>query len=148
MKVILIKDVAKVGRRHEVKDLSDGYARNFIIARGWGIVADEKNLARLKNWQEQSGTDKKIQKDLLQKLLAHLGEKAVVISRKANEQGHLFASLHAADIAAALREQCRIAVTPEMIDLPAPIKAVGEYQIDLKAAERVGRFPLRVEGIK
>lgn len=153
MKIILTKDVAKVGRRHEVKDLADGFARNFIIARGLGVVADEKNLAKLKSWQNQAAAEKNIQAELWQKLVGEIGERALVITAKANEQGHLFASLHAGDISRVLREQLRLEIPPEMIVLPEPIKTLGEHEVEIKtapslASDGAGFLKIRVEAIK
>lgn len=128
MKIILTKDVAKVGRRHEVKELADGFARNFIIARGLGVVATEKNLAKLKS----ESVEKKVQGDLLDKLLLELGDKVIKLEAKASDKGHLFASIHLVDILKALKAQHRLEITESMILLDEPIKTVGEHKVELK----------------
>lgn len=134
MKVILLRDVAKVGRKYEVKELADGFARNFIIARGLGIVADAKNLDKLKGWQAKGNGDQKI----------ILPSEPVQITAKANDQGHLFASIHAEQITEATKKQFGIEISPEIIDLSEPLKAVGKYELKLKTTSpEQGR--LRVE---
>lgn len=128
MKVILIKDVAKVGRKNEVKDLADGFARNFIIARGLGLIANDKNLAKLK----AEGAEKKVQSDLLEKLLTDLSGKIVKIEAKANNKGHLFASIHLADILHTLKAQHSLEIPEAMIVLSEPLKIVGKHKVELK----------------
>lgn len=123
MKVILTKDVAKVGRRHEIKELADGFARNFIIARNLGVIADEKNLKKLKIWQQEDGDKNKT---------GPTGEWAIKIIAKASEKGHLFASIHPEDISQALQKQHHLEIPAEIILLPEPIKALGNHQVELK----------------
>ena len=127
MKVILTKDVAKVGRKNEVKELADGFARNFIMARGLGVMADAKNLTKLK----AEGVKKEVQGDLLNKLLLALSDKVIKLTAKANEQGHLFASIHLADILQALKQQYRLEIPETMVIFPEPLKAIGDYRVAL-----------------
>lgn len=132
MKIILLQDVSKVGRKFEVKELADGFARNFIIARGLGLLADQKNLARVEKLKKQQITEVALQQDLLEKTLADLAGATLTISRKANPEGHLFAAVHVEDVAAALRTQFHLDLNPKMIHLPEPLKTVGQHQVEIK----------------
>ncbi len=145
MKVILLQDVAKVGRRHEVKELADGYARNFIIARGLGIVADKKNLAKLQAMKTQAHSEAAVQEELLAKVLAKLKAAKPIIKAKANPEGHLFAQIHAAQITELLAKTERVNLKPEQIIIPKPIKTVGEHQLKIKTPSGEGEFRLVVE---
>jgi large subunit ribosomal protein L9 len=140
MKVILTKDVAKVGRRHEVKELADGFARNFIIARGLGVLATEKNLAKLK----AEHVEKAVQGDLLDKLVSGLSNKVVKLEAKASDKGHLFASIHLAQILQALKDQHRIEIPESMVILPEPLKTVGEHHIQIKTPHSKGEFLVQI----
>jgi large subunit ribosomal protein L9 len=142
MKVILTKDVAKVGRRHEIKDLANGFARNFIIARGLGVMADAKNLAKLKT----EGVEKVVQNDLLNQLLIDLSGKVIKLEAKANDKGHLFASIHLVDILKALKQQHRLEIPETMVIYDDPIKAIGEHEIKIKSSAGIGK--LKVEIVK
>lgn len=128
MRVILIKDVAKVGRKNEVKELADGFARNFIIARGLGVLATDKNLAKLK----AEGAEKKVKIDLLDQTLLDLENKVIKLEAKANDQGHLFASIHLADILTALKQQHRVDIPESLVIYSEPIKTVGDHRVELK----------------
>ncbi|MCC6290951.1 50S ribosomal protein L9 [Candidatus Nomurabacteria bacterium] len=145
MKIILTKDVAKVGRAYEVKDLSDGFARNLIIARGLGLPATEENLKRLRKEKDQREMSSKVQTELLEGALEQLEGLVVKISVKASDTGHLFAGLHERDIRAALKEQTHLNLPEEMIILEEPIKTVGERVIKLKTGPIEGQFKLLIE---
>lgn len=143
MKVILVKDVAKVGRKNEVKELADGFARNFIITRGLGVVANERNLAKLK----AEKVEKIVKGDLLEKLLLGLSDKVVILKAKANDKGHLFAGLHLADILAALKAQHRVEIPESFVIYDEPIKTIGEHELKIKTSSSVGKLKVVVEVI-
>src|SRR3989338_4311122 len=137
VKIILLCDVAKVGQRYEVKNLTDGFARNFVLARGWGMGADQKNLAKLEILKRARSAGRPAGPDELAKRLTELTE-PLTITARANEQGHLFAKIHQTEIAAALGQKLNLKINPDLIILDEPIKQVGEYQVELKR----GKVPL------
>ncbi|MEA1929427.1 MAG: 50S ribosomal protein L9 [Patescibacteria group bacterium] len=144
MKVILLQDVSKVGRRHEVKETADGFGRNYLIARGLAILANTKNLKKLDSMKQHQGEADKVQQDLLDKALAGLADKALDYSAKANDEGHLFAGIHQNDIVAALEKERGLKLSPEAIQLDEPIKTLGEHTIEIKTDQSSGQFTLRV----
>jgi large subunit ribosomal protein L9 len=132
MKVILLKDVAKVGRKFEVKELADGFARNFIIARGLGQVATESNLKRLeilKSEKQKNGAGAR-----------DLNGVKIILSAKANEEGHLFASIHKEEILKELQRQEGISLEIKQLELPEPIKAVGEHEVKVNYDAKTSTF--------
>ncbi len=132
MKVILLKDVAKVGRRYEIKELADGFARNFIIARGLGEVASAANLKRLeilKNEKQKSNTTGR-----------DLQSVTITLNAKANDEGHLFASIHKEEILNELQRQEGIKLELKQVELPEPIKAVGEHQVRVNYDAKTSTF--------
>jgi len=147
MKVILLKDVAKVGRRYEVKELADGYARNFIIARGLGIMVDAKNLKKLEELKKKVGVTQQLEGALLTKQLEELKGLKVHLKAKANPEGHLFAGIHPNQIVKQLQAEQGISFPAESILLEGVIKSIGEHQVKLKIADQVGQFLLVVEGL-
>jgi large subunit ribosomal protein L9 len=147
MKIILLKDVAKVGRRYEVKELADGYARNFIIARGLGMMADQKNLKKLEELKKKVGVTKQPEGVLLAKQLEGLKGLKVHLKSKANPEGHLFAGIHPDQIAKQLQIEQGINFPPESIILDKAIKSVGEHSVKIKIADQVGQFSLVVEAL-
>lgn len=133
MKVILLKDVAKVGKKFDVKDVSDGYALNFLIPQGKAKTATTDGLAKVEVLKATADAERKIQEDLLAKNMHEIDGKVIEIKEKANDKGHLFAGIHKERVAEILSESVHFSVEPTCIELEKPIKEVGEYDIVLKA---------------
>ncbi len=146
MKVIFLKDVPRVGRRYEVKNVSDGYARNFLFPRKAAEVATSDALASLEKRKTAAAGEQKVREDLLMKNLADIDGVIVTVSEKTNEKGHLFASIHTDKIAKALKAQTGLDVEPAHISLDEPIKAIGKHAIAVKVGNKKGSFTLVVEG--
>ena len=93
MKVILLKDVAKIGRKYDIKNVADGYALNMLIPRGLAVVATEQAMKKVETLKVNDTTDKKIQTELLLKNLEVIKNLTLNLKEKANEKGHLFAGV-------------------------------------------------------
>ena len=144
MRVIFLQDVPRVGKRHEVKDVNDGYAMNFLLPRKLAEVATPKNLAELERRKKEIVVEKEIQAELLEKNLEELKDKIVHIQAKADDKGHRFARIHKKEIAEALARE-RMQVSEEYIDLEKPLKTLGEFEIQVKVGEKKSSFKLIVE---
>lgn len=145
MDVILQKDVPKIGKKHDICTVSDGYARNFLIPRKLAIPATKDKVAQIQEKQAAREEQQKLKHELLEKNIAELHGKVVTVSAKANEKGHLFSSIHAPNIIDALGEQLHIECAPEHIELPEPIKEVGEHHLTARAGEHKAQFTVVVE---
>ena len=137
MKVILLEDVKKLGKKGDLVDVSDGYARNFLFPRNLAKEATEGSLKQLK--QEKDALAKKKQKELEQakELAKVLSNTTVTLKVKAGEQGKLFGSVTSKDISEALKKQYNIEVDRRKIELQEPIKSLGSYKVDVKLAPGV-----------
>lgn len=145
MKIVLLKDVPKLGRQYEVKEVKPGYGRNFIIARGFGMIATKSAIAqaeRQRQKMEAAVTDKR---ERLAKEATELSKTTVRLTRRANELGHLFDGIDQNDLATALRAQTIFDLEPEWIALDRPIKEVGTYTISVSHSETKTSFELVVE---
>ncbi len=129
MKVILLKDTPGLGNRHEVKDVSSGYARNFLIPRGLAELATENRIKSVEIKRKRAEEEKKITEDILEKNMAALDGLKISIEEKANEKGHLFAGVNREEISKILKEQKHVEIPAEMIQLEQPIKEAGEHKI-------------------
>lgn len=147
MKVILLQDVPKVGRKYEVKNVADGYGRNFLIARKLALPATSENLNKVQENKKRYETERAIQVELLDKNLASLKEVEITIKAKANEDGHLFAGIHKDDILRALDEQKHLDLTADWLDLPQPLKIVGDHQVVVKKDGKTTSFKVVVSAI-
>ena len=132
MKIILLKDIAKVGKQHEVKEVSSGHAINLLIPRGDAIAATPEAMKRTEAMRTKAEGERKIHEDLLVKNLKDLDGTTLTVSGKANDKGHLFAALHTEAIAAELEKQARIQLDPSFIQIDHPLKEVGEHVIEVK----------------
>lgn len=145
MKVILLEDVKKLGKKGEVVEVSDGYARNFVLPQKLGIEANSKNMNELKL---QNANKEKIAQESLDaaKALAELMEKdQVVVSIKAGEGGRTFGSVSSKEIAQSYKEQCGREIDKKKIVLPEPIKSFGVFEVAVKLHPKVmGKLTVKV----
>lgn len=140
MKVILLKDVAKLGKRFDVKEVSSGHAINLLIPQGHALAATPDVVKRLDSQKKKFEAERKIHEDLLVKNLKDLDGKTLTIVGKANEKGHLFAGLHREAIAAELLRQTELQIDPSFIQLEHPLKEVGEHVVEVKGGEKSVKF--------
>lgn len=145
MKVILLKDVAKLGRRYEVKEVKSGHALNFLIPKGEAVIATPEALKRVEAQRAKLDLERKVSEDLLAKSLKDLEGVMIKISGKANEKGHLFAGLHREAIASEIAKQTTLRLDPSFIELEHPIKEVGEHMVEVKAGGKSAKFKLVIE---
>jgi large subunit ribosomal protein L9 len=145
VKIILTQDVKKVGRKGEIKDVPDGYGRNFFISRGLGIEATPANIAK----QKESDKRKKSQNDKesmdFSLLIKSLNEKELSITVKANEKGHLFKSVKEGDVQELIIKETGVELKLSSIILKEPIKEVGQYEVEIKHGDIKGKFLLSVK---
>lgn len=144
MKVILLKDVPKLGQRYDIKDVSDGYALNMLIPRGLVKKATAEAIKEVEMKKSNDLTHKKIEEELLLKNLEILKDTTVTISGKANEQKHLFAGITKETLSKELEKSSRIKINPEFIDLEKPIKELGGHKIKVVIGNKRGEFNLNV----
>ncbi len=147
MKVVLLKDIPGVGRKNDVKKVSDGYALNQLIPKKLVIPGTPATIAHAERVRSEEDAQRKIQEDLLFKNLSSVEGVRIELSGKANEQGHLFASIHKETITSALKKQKGVDILPEFLQLDKPIKEVGEHKILFKVQGKTGGFTLAVTAL-
>lgn len=132
MRVILLQDVAKLGKKGQVIEVAEGYARNFLLPRN---VAVEASKGRVKDLEKQKSIEdeKKLQIKLkAQQLAERINNVTVKINAKVGEGGKLFGAVSNNDIAKALNAQYKVKVDKKKITLKDPIKALGVHKVTLK----------------
>lgn len=135
MQVILLQDVAKLGRKFALVSVPDGFALNQLIPKKLAEAATPENLKRLQKIQSALTEAGEKQGHLFDEAVAQLNEKSLEIKAETNEQGHLFAALHERDIASAMAA-LGARIEPSFIHLPKPIKNAGEHTIELKHKDK------------
>lgn len=146
MKVILLEDVKSLGKKGQIVNVNDGYARNFILPKKLGLEATGKNLNDLK--LQQANEEKKARELLAaaQDFARELETKSVVIRMKAGEGGKLFGSVSSKEIATAFREQCGVEIDKKKIQMDDSLKAFGVYDVPVRLHPQVtGTLKVKVE---
>jgi large subunit ribosomal protein L9 len=136
MKVIFLKDVKGQGKKGEVKDLSEGYVRNFLLPRGLVKEATEGNVKTLDAQKRSEEKRKEEEKQEAQELGVKLAELTVKVKGKAGEGGRLFGAISSKQVAQALEEQFKIKVDKRKLEMDA-IRALGVTQIKVKLHNEV-----------
>lgn len=143
MKVILIKDVARLGRKSEVKDVPSGHAQNFLIPRKLAIPATPENMKRLSAEIAKQSAEREASEQSFHDAILVLASREIPYVAEANEQGHLFKGVNARDIASLLRGE-GIAIMEDDIELPHPIKSTGVHEVALARGGEKGVLRLAV----
>ena len=145
MKVLLIKDVKGLGKAGEIKNAKDGYARNYLIPKGFAKLATDEVI---KEWQEeQKRKEEELKKELakLNELKEKIENTKIVIKHKLGANGHLYGAITNKEIAEYLKEK-GIEIDKKNIEMQQ-IKAVGEYSVDVKLGHGIhAKLDLVVEG--
>lgn len=144
MKIILLRDVQKVGRKYDVVNVADGFASNSLFPKGLAEVATPKAMKRVEVAKATDLADQKVREDLLIKNLNDISGVTIEMTGKANDKGHLFAGIHKDALVPALKEQTRLDIDAAYIVLDKPIKEVGEHKIEVKVQDKSVKFILNI----
>ena len=146
MQVILTQDVKGQGKKGDVVNVSDGYARNFLIAKGLGIEATKSNMNDLKGKKESAEYKIKTDTEEAKKLAETLKDITVNLSAKAGDNGKLFGSITSKDVADALTNQHHIKLDKKKFVMPDGIKTLGTTVVDVKIHQGVtGKLKVTVK---
>ena len=131
MKVILLKDVKGTGKQGEVKEVADGYARNFLLSKGLALEANPKNLSDLAGKKSSEQHKKDVEKANAQEIADSINQKKVTVKAKAGQGGKLFGSVTSGNIAEVIEKQLGHKVDKKKIS-SAEIKAFGTYETEIR----------------
>ena len=146
MKIILLQDEKKLGKKGDIIEASEGYARNYILPKKIGVEATAKNLNDLKLQNANEDKLAKEQMDAAKALAAELESKQVIVKIKAGEGGRAFGSVSSKEIAAACKEQYNIEIDKKKIQLQENLKNFGSYEVSIKLHPQVAaKLTVKVE---
>ncbi len=132
MKVILLQDVKSLGKKGELVNASDGYARNFLFPKGLAKEANAQAMNELKNAEQSKKYKKETEIAAANKAKAELEGSKFVMKAKAGESGKLFGSITAKEVSAEIKRQKGLDVDKRRIVLKGDIKTIGEYTAEIK----------------
>ena len=137
MKVILKENIKSIGKKDEIVNVSDGYARNFLFAKNLAVEATPGNLAKLQTKKDSAAFKKSQEKEEAEKIAKQLEKITLEFKVKAGENGKIFGGISSKEIAEKLENEYQIKVDKKKIYLKEPIKILGIKRVDIKLFEGV-----------
>ena len=144
MKVVLRSDVAGIGRKGDVREVANGYARNFLLPRGLAFKATPGVEAQAEGMRRSRALKQAAELADAKVLAERLGAAPLRIAVRAGKEGKLFGSVGSSDIVSAIAKQLGVTVERRQVELPEPIKAVGTYQVPIELHSEL-TVPVTVE---
>ena len=145
MKVIFLQDVPRVGKKYDIKEVSGGYAVNFLFPKKLATAATPKAIAEIEIHKKEIVIEREVQEDLLAKNLEEIKDKTVTIKAKADEKGHLFSAIHEKMIVQTMEKEYHAQIDEKFIVLEKQIKEVGEFEIPIVIKNKKSSFKLIIE---
>jgi len=140
LKVMLIRDVETVGRAGDIKDVADGYGRNFLLPRKLAVPAGSGAEAEAKRLRDAAAKREAKSRDEAQALADEIGDRTVVVRLKVGAEDKAFGSVTNQDIAVALKQQHQVDIDRHKIELKEPIKQLGEHKVELRLHREVEAY--------
>ena len=137
MKIILLQDEKKLGKKGDVIEASDGYARNMILPKKLGVEANSKNMNDLKLQNQHAEKVAQENLEAAQALAAEIGEKQVQVKIKTGEGGKIFGSVSSKEVAAAAKEQLDLELDKKKMQMPEGLKSLGVHEVPIKLHPKV-----------
>ena len=132
MKVILLEDVKSLGKKGQIVNVNDGYARNFILPKKLGLEATSKNLNDLKLQKQNDEKVAQEKLDAAKALAEKIKEKSITVKIQAGVEGKVFGSISSKEIATEAKKQLNMDIDKKKIVIPDAIKSLGTYNVNIK----------------
>ena len=146
MKVILLDNIKGVGKKDEVINASDGYARNFLFPKKLAVEANAENMSKLKNKQASVQHKKDVEKEKAEEIAEKLKDITLTIKVKSGENGRIFGGVTSKEISENLKQQYKIEIDKKKIVLNETIKNIGVFNVSVKLFEGVvGNLKVNVQ---
>ena len=146
MKVILLEDVKSLGKKGEIVNVNDGYARNFILPKKLGLEATSKNLNDLKLQKQNDEKVAQEKLDAAKALAEKIKEKSITVKIQAGVEGKVFGSISSKEIATEAKKQLNMDIDKKKIVIPDAIKSLGTYNVNIKLHKDVtAKLTVKVE---
>ncbi|MBR1443576.1 MAG: 50S ribosomal protein L9 [Firmicutes bacterium] len=137
MKVILLEDIKGVGKKDQIINANDGYAKNFLFPKNLAVEATKGNMTQLDRKKKNEEEKRQQELDDAKELAKQIAEKKVTLSVKTGDNGKLFGAVTNKEIGAALKEQAGIDIDKKKIVVKEAIKTIGEKEVDIKLHPKV-----------
>ena len=145
MKVILLKDVPRIGKKNEIKNVADGFAQNALLPKGLAKIATPHSIKALEDQLKKHEEQKNSKLLLIQKEIETLSNTTIIVELPANEQGHLFSKFKVEQLKKIFKEK-GITIDSNYV-IPFEFKEVGEHLVKVKTPDVTGAFTVVIKGI-
>ena len=146
MKVILTTDVPKLGKQGDVVQVSDGYARNYLLPRNMAIEASAARLQELEQKNQQLEKRRKKEEQMAQSIKEQIEGQRFVVKARCGESGKLFGAVTSKEIADAIKARYKVDIDKKRIEIKEPIKQLGEYPVRIRLHQKaIADVTVRVE---
>ena len=147
MKVILLQDIKNVGKKEEIINANDGYARNYLFPKKLAIEATKDNLAKLQAKKTSEANKKQAEIELNKQIAKQIEKIELQIKTKAGENGKIFGGITSKEISDELKKQYEIEIDKKKIVLKEAIKTLGKFQVEIKFGDGInGKLTLNIIG--
>lgn len=136
MKVLLLRDVGGIGKKHEIKDVSDGHALNYLVPQRLALVATPAVINKAQEEEAAERARKEKEYRIIQEAIAGLKGGALEMTANMNEKGHLFSAVHKSDLVRLVKDRTGISLPESAFEVSKPIKEAGEHTIGVKAGDK------------
>ncbi len=137
MKVILRKDIENLGKKYDIKDVSDGYARNFLLKNNLAKIASEKEIKRIESIKKKEMKDIEKEKEINRKLAKEIEKMKVEIKVKVGEKKELYESVGVKKIVDKMKE-LGVEIDKDAVKLEEPIKTLGDFEVNIVLSHKIG----------
>lgn len=137
MQIILLQDIEKVGYKHEIAKVKNGYARNFLIPNGMAVIANGQNMKKLDSLKEKAAQEENARLDDYKVMAEKLEGQTLKIAVKAGTSGKIFGSVNNTQVVNAIKEAFDIDVERRKVELPEDIKEIGTFSAIINLHEQV-----------
>lgn len=144
MKVILLKDVSKIGKKYEVKDIANGHALNHLIPRGFAEPATQANLKKVEKYAAKIENEKKHESEQFAVFLRKASSEGITIKVEANDKGHLFKGIRMSDVQAMVKEKFDFNIPDQCFEMKEPIKEIGDYKLMFAMGDEKGAVTVHI----
>jgi|SRR6185503_7015399 len=146
MKVVFLKDAPKLGHKGEIKDVSDGYAHNFLIPKGFAVVATGQIQQKIQKEQREAEAKAGRELERFQVLKREMEKRTFTVKVKVGDKGQIFGGVREKDIAEALNNKMALNLEKNQVELDLPIKTLGQHVVTVKLGHNISaRATLNVE---
>lgn len=149
MKVILLQDVKDIGKKDDIVNVSDGYARNFLFPRKWAMEATENAIKVVERKREAERRKEAEARAAAEQIAVKLKNKVVILKVKCGEKGRLYGSVTAQEVADAIKAGYDVEVDKRKVEIKEPVRQLGDYEVNVRLYPNVSsKMILRVKNIQ